>query len=332
MTLRIAVIGTGWIAGVVTPHIQAAEGCSVVGAASRNAGRAAAFANGLSIERAWTEDELMSDALGMFDAAYVTTPNHNHPDWCERLLAAGKHVLCEKPLCWTRARAQALFGMAAANDRVFVEAFTFEHAPLTGQLIDLVRAGDASPIGRTTGIQAEFHVPIAVTPNGNVRCRRQLCGGATMDLGCYPLGWARLLTGEEPAEMEVTGELKHLSESDDPNDTIDAWARARGVFPSGIAFDLRWAMDRAGHADGQIIGQRGVVRVPDHFRPTEATVLAGSDTTVLRGVGGADSYRFQAESFARACAGQGPPTPSPAWSIGQAGVIERVLSRLELAF
>lgn len=332
MTLRIAVIGTGWIAGVVTPHIQAAEGCSVVGAASRNADRAAAFAKGVSIEHAWTEDQLMSNALDAFDAAYITTPNHNHPDWCERLLAAGKHVLCEKPLCWTREQAEALFKLAEDRDRILVEAFTFEHAPLTRQLIDLVHAGDASPIGRTTEIQAEFEVPIAVTPNGNVRCSRHLCGGATMDLGCYPLGWVRLLTGEEPAEMEVTGELKHLSESDDPNDTVDAWARARGVFPSGIAFDLRWAMDRAGHADGLIIGQRGAVRVPDHLRPSKATILAGADTTVLQGVGGNDSYRFQAESFARACAGQVLAMPSPAWSIGQAGMIEQVLRRLELKF
>jgi predicted dehydrogenase len=332
MTLRIAVIGTGKIANSVTPHIQAAEGCSVVGAASRSADRAMAFAKGLSIEHAWTEDQLMSGALDAFDAAYITTPNHNHPAWCQRLLAAGKHVLCEKPLCWTREQAQALFTLAENNKRVLVEAFTFEHAPLTHQLIDLVRAGDASPIGRTTEIQAEFHVPIAVTPNSNVRCSRQLCGGATMDLGCYPLGWARLLTGEEPAEMEVTGELKHLSESDDPSDTIDAWARARGVFPSGIAFDLRWAMDRPGHADGLIIGQRGAVRVPDHLRPSNATILAGPDTTTLEAVGGKESYRFQAESFARACAGQGPAMPSPAWSIGQAGVIERVLRSLELKF
>lgn len=332
MTLRIAVIGTGWIAGVVTPHIQAADGCTVVGVCSRSADRARSFATSLGIEHAWTEEQLLSEALDAFDAAYIATPNHNHSDWCQRLLAAGKHVLCEKPLCWTRKQAETLFALADKHQRVLVEAFTFEHAGVTRQLIDLVRAGNASPIGRTTEIHAEFHVPIAATPNSNVRCSRTLCGGATMDLGCYPLGWARLLTGEEPAEIEITGELKRLGESVAPGDTVDAWARARGVFPSGIAFDLRWAMDRAGHGDGLIIGQRGVVRVPDHYRPSAATVLAGPNSAILQSPGGDDSYRFQAESFAKACAGQAAPAPTPTWSIGQAGVIERVLQGLGLPF
>jgi predicted dehydrogenase len=84
-------MGTGGIAGKVTPHIRAAEGCEVVAAASRDADRARVFADEHGLPIACTYENLLTrDDL---DAVYITLPNGDHPVWSERLLEGGQACL-----------------------------------------------------------------------------------------------------------------------------------------------------------------------------------------------------------------------------------------------
>lgn len=261
MPLRFAIMGTGRIAGKVTPHIQAAEGCRVVAAASRDADRARTFASQLAIGETADAGCAYDDLLTRddIDAVYITLPNGDHPVWSERLLEAGKHVLCEKPLCWTRAQAERLFDAATANGRVLAEAFMYLHAPLTADAVRLtqqaIREPDASPIGRLTKIEARFDISIEdgwdPTPKSNVRYSRALMGGAMMDLGCYPLSFVRTVLGEPlletPDLFQINATMVDLFEGtpNDGSDAVDGAATIKGTTPSGIEAGTVLLNDRA---------------------------------------------------------------------------------------
>ncbi len=366
MPLRFAIMGTGNIAGKVTPHIQAADGCEVVASASRDAVRARAFASELGIgqtpDAGCTYDDLL--ARDDIDAVYITLPNGDHPVWSEDLLEAGKHVLCEKPLCWTRDQAERLFDAACANDRVLAEAFMYLHAPLTAKAVEIawkaVKEPESSPIGRLTKVEARFDISIEdgwdPTPKSNVRYSRALMGGSLMDLGCYPLSFVRTVLGEPLGDsvdsLEISATMVDLFEGtpNDGSDAVDGAVTVKGMTPSGIELDLSCSMierdaeqgGRAPEVVARLIGERGVAEIRDFPRPERIVLTGGGVEGGERVIESpladpAEVYRLQAESFARAAQSMADgdasePTPSPAWSIEQAGVIERVLDAIGLRF
>src|SRR5262245_20561779 len=96
--VRWGVLGCAAIAVYkVIPAMQRSERCDVVAIASRDAARAAETAAQLGIERSHGSYEaLLAD--DEIEAVYIPLPNHLHAEWTKRAAAAGKHVLCEKPL------------------------------------------------------------------------------------------------------------------------------------------------------------------------------------------------------------------------------------------
>src|SRR5436305_1145456 len=109
----------------VIPATQRSELGSVVAIASRDLVHAKDVAAKLGIERAYgSYDELLSDKN--VDAVYVPLPNHMHVPWSLRALAAGKHVLCEKPIGLSVLEAEELANGAAAQPQLKVmEAFMY---------------------------------------------------------------------------------------------------------------------------------------------------------------------------------------------------------------
>lgn len=366
MPLRFAIMGTGRIAGKVTPYIQAAEGCEVVAVASRDADRARSFASQLGIgetpDAGCTYDDLL--ARDDIDAVYITLPNGDHPVWSERLLEAGKHVLCEKPLCWTRDQAERLFDAATANDRVLAEAFMYLHAPLTAKAVAIARTAmadpAASPIGKLMRVEAHFDISIedghTDAPKSNVRYSRALMGGSLMDLGCYPISFVRTVLGDPivaPAETcAANAHMVDLFEGSprDGTDAVDGSVAMEEMSPSGVAYRLTCSMvegvddagrPSAGSVNGgeprnlaRLIGEQGIATVHHFSRPERIEIASEAGTRVIDATD-ADPmavYTRQAESFARAASGLGESTPSAAWSIEQAGAIERVLGQIGLRF
>ena len=328
--LRFAIMGTGRIARKVAPLIDAGEGCAVTVVASREESRARAFADGFGFVGACTYEDLLTHP-GV-DAVYVTLPNVDHPRWSERLLDAGKHVLCEKPLAWTGADAERLYECAARNDRRLVEAFMYLHAVETDEAVRIAR-DPAGPIGRLERIEASFDICIADSETDNVRYAAALAGGALMDLGCYPISWARTVSGEEIAGFEAECEMVDLY-SGDAGGAVDGSARLRGRLASGVEIDLRCSMTRQGITHARLIGTEGVVDVPWFMLPDGLTVggraRAGEAPAACDRTGSVGLYTRQAEAFARAAAGRSEPCPSPAWSIAQARTIERVHETLRI--
>ena len=115
-------------------------------------------------------------------------------------LAAGKHVLCEKPYTRRPDEVTEAFDAADRGGLVLMEAFMWRHTRQTKRVLELLPA-----IGRLQTIRATFSFPLE--DQSNIRLRADLDGGSLMDVGCYCVSGARLLAGEEPAWVFATQEV-----------------------------------------------------------------------------------------------------------------------------
>src|SRR5262249_11428982 len=132
------------------------------------------------------------------EAVYISLPNSLHHEWTLRALAAGKHVLCEKPYSRTSAHAEQAFDEAEGRGLVLSEAFMWRHNPQTRVLLDLL-----PEIGELQTVRATFSFGLLGTPRDpdDVRLQPALDGGSLMDVGCYCVSGARMLAGEEPERV-----------------------------------------------------------------------------------------------------------------------------------
>ena len=125
--------------------------------------------------------ELLDDPE--IDAVYNPLPNGLHGHWTIAALKAGKHVLCEKPFTANADEARAVAEADAGNPGLVVmEAFHYQYHPLTKRLVEIVRSGE---LGNITKVDVAFSAPL--WKKGDIRYQLALAGGATMDMGCYPV-------------------------------------------------------------------------------------------------------------------------------------------------
>jgi predicted dehydrogenase len=148
-TIGAAVIGSGFIG---TVHVEALRrlGVPVHGLLGSAPQRTALSAARLGIPRAYASlDELLAD--DRVHVVHVTSPNHLHYPQVKAILAAGRHVVCEKPLAVTSAESAELVELAAESDRICAVNFNIRFYPLNQHLHQLVREGALGDIRLLTG-------------------------------------------------------------------------------------------------------------------------------------------------------------------------------------
>ena len=182
-------LGAAWIAGrAVLPAIAASRNGRLVSIASRDPERARALAAANGIPRVTPNyDEVLTDPE--VDAVYIPLVNSLHREWTERSLAAGKHVLCEKPLGMNAEEAAVMAGASRRSGRVLMEAFMYRFHPRMRAFVEGL-GGDERPLH----VQASFGFPLS--DPSNYRLQPALGGGALLDVGCYTVSAARWLLGE----------------------------------------------------------------------------------------------------------------------------------------
>src|SRR5689334_14613645 len=144
-----AVIGTGFIG---TVHVEQLRriGVDVRGVLGSTAERGAARAAALNVPRAYaTLEEILGDPT--VDVVHVTSPNHLHVPQASAILAAGKHVVCEKPLAMTADESRGLAERAAASGLVNAVNFNIRFYPLHQHVRERVAAGDLGEVRFVTG-------------------------------------------------------------------------------------------------------------------------------------------------------------------------------------
>jgi xylose dehydrogenase (NAD/NADP) len=224
--LRWGVMGTANIAQIaVIPAIHQSTLGAVEALASRDIEKARSVARSLGIGRVvGSYEALLEDAD--VEAVYIPHPNALHAEWTIRAAAAGKAVLCEKPLATSTDDAKRQIEACAERGVSLMEGFMYRFHPQTRRVQQLIASG---VIGRVRHVHAHLSVNIMRTlDRSNIRYREGLGGGALFDMGCYAVNIARMVFGSEPEH--VVGRLRV-----DPTLGVDTSAACILEFAEGTA-------------------------------------------------------------------------------------------------
>jgi xylose dehydrogenase (NAD/NADP) len=307
--LRLGVLSTANITRELLRAAATTPAVDVVAVASRDELRAQAYALERAIPRPYgSYDELLADPD--VDAVYIPLPNSLHHEWTMRALAAGKHVLCEKPYSRRPAEVEEAFDAADKAGLVLMEAFMYRHHPQTSRVAELVADG---ALGRVRLIRSTFSFVLG--DETNIRALPELDGGALMDIGCYCVSGSRLLAGEP---VHVSGEQVVGPTG------IDLSFHGTMRFADDVVaqFDCSFALPRWQRLE--VEGDEAALVVESPWRiDWPGDVLLRLDEGVERvDVDEADSYRLELENFAAAAAGDEPPLLGPDDAAGQALAID----------
>jgi predicted dehydrogenase len=306
----------------VIPAMQGTGNTPVIAIASRTAGKAEEAAADLGIERPYgSYEELLADRD--VEAVYIPLPNHLHAEWTEKAAAAGKHVLCEKPLAMSSAQARDMIDACGRAGVKLMEAFMYRHHPMWVEARRLVESG---AIGDLLAVQSFFSYR-NIDP-GNIRNIADYGGGALMDIGCYPVNVSRLLFGSEPSEVKAV--IRR-----DPDFGTDVLTSAVLDF-DGRQATFTCSTQVEDEQSVQIVGTAGRIEIEIPFnippdRPTRFLHFAGGHPPADPGVevhefAIADQYGIQAELFSRAIRGDLPVPTDPADAVANLVVMERIVA------
>ena len=199
--LRVGIAGTGFIGGV---HARSARlaGARVVAVAASSPESAAAAAADLHVERALrSADELVHDPE--VDVVHICTPNHLHQPLAEAALAAGKHVVCEKPLALDAAGAAQLVAAAADSTRQAAVPFVYRFYPMVREARERVRAGETGAVHLVHGTYLQDW--LLRPEDGNWRVDEALGGAsrAFADIGSHWCDLAEFVTGQRLTRLSA---------------------------------------------------------------------------------------------------------------------------------
>jgi predicted dehydrogenase len=301
--VQIGVLGAAHIAPQALINPAKANADVVVAAvAARDVSRAKAFAAKHGIARVRDSYEaLLADPD--IDAIYNPLPNGLHGEWTRAALAAGKHVLCEKPLTSNAGQARELADAADASGLVLMEAFHYRYHPLMARVRQLI---DEGAVGTVQRMQAVLAFPLV--RSSDIRYRLDLAGGATMDAGCYPVNLLRFLAGTEPKVVSAHAKLRSPG--------VDRAMTAQLRFPNGVDGTMTaslWSSKLLG-LSVRVWGDGGWLRVFNYVMPGAFHQLVwrtGRQRVHRERVPGEASYTHQLRAFV-ASVRDGAPVPTSA--------------------
>jgi predicted dehydrogenase len=254
--LRIGILGAARIAppAVIAPAREIG-GVAIVAVGARDQARAEAFAQTHAIAAAVSREALI--ARDDIDLVYVALPPADHAAWCLKALAAGKHVLCEKPFAMSAAETMAVQSAAAAAGKRVIEATHYRYHPLMARMIEHLSTG---ALGAIRSAHAAFHVPIQHAAD-EFRRTKALGGGCFRDIGFYPLHALRTLFGE-PATIGAVAATWTA-------DGVDESLSAELTFAHGVSGQIScgMALSEQPRATIKIVGDKGTLSARNFVGP-----------------------------------------------------------------
>ena len=300
--VRWGILGPGGIANRLLQDAGRAANFTVVAAGSRSLTRAQEFAAKFGIARAYGSYEaLLADPE--VDAVYVGLPNSLHHPATMQALAAGKHVLCEKPYSRRSEHVVEAFDAAEKAGLLLMEAFMWRHSPQTRRFMELL-----PQIGDLQSIRATF--AFIMTATSDVRLDPGLEGGSLMDVGCYSVSGARLVAGAEPVRV--------LGEQTIGRSGVDSRFFGMLTFSSGLVAEIVSGFTST-QRSLEAVGAKGTLLSHDPWQGELGGLeLNGKPVAVAAD----DAYRLEMENLSAAILGRGTPLLGRADALGQARAID----------
>lgn len=251
--LRFGVLGAGQISRMACQEINRHADAHVVALSDPNAERLAELAKALGGVRTYADSQaLLADPE--LDAVFIATPNALHAPLAMRALAAGKHVLVEKPFATSASEAEAVIEAAERADRTLSVGMNLRFLPDAQRLADVVRGGK---LGRVYHAKAFWFRRAGIPKLGTWFCKKELAGGgALFDIGVHLLDLALFAMGRFDA-VSVSGQVYStfgprglgegdwgMSERTHADFDVDDCATALLRFADGatLSLDVAWAM------------------------------------------------------------------------------------------
>jgi predicted dehydrogenase len=247
--VRWGIIAPGTIARRVTADLALLEDSVLQAVSSRSEPNAAVFAAEFGVpSRYWDSngasgyERLLADPD--VDAVYVAAPHAQHREVAEAALAAGKHVLCEKPLTLNAAEAATLVDTARVNGVFLMEAVWTRFLPSINRAWDIIASGE---LGEIQWVQADLGFVAAYDPRSRL-WDPAAGGGALLDLAVYPLTWA---FGALGFPAGVTAQATLTAED------VDAYNALTLSYDNGATAQLVTSISAACPGTATVSGTRG---------------------------------------------------------------------------
>ena len=291
--IRWGILGNANIARVcVAPAIAKSRNGTLAAVASRQASRAAELADQHGAAAVEGYQQLLDDPS--IDAVYIPLLNHLHLPWTLKALAAGKHVLVEKPIALNATEAAQMAEAAQQADRQLMEAFMWRFHPRSIRIKELVTSGALGAIG---SIRAAFTFPVTQDESNGRLFSAETGGGSLLDVGSYCVSVARWMLDAEPLRVSATAIWQSGVDVNFVG-TLEFASGALAVVESGFKSALQQTYT--------ILGDKAAITLPhDAFVPWEKDAAFEQrafdqelgETIVTSG---ADEYQLMVEHFANA--------------------------------
>jgi len=286
------------------PAIHAARGAQLAAVASRSPDKVAAFQAFAPQTRALDSyDGLLAD--DGIDAVYIPLPHTMHKEWTIKALAAGKHVLAEKPIAMVQSDFAELIAVRDTAGKLAAEAYMIVHHPQWQRVRALIQDG---AIGTVMRVHTAFSYDNSGDPK-NIRNHQDTGGGGLRDIGVYTLGCARWALGGDITDISAQVRLE---------DGFDTYAACKGAI-GDAQFSMYTSTRMHLHQEATFHGTAGLIRLTAPFNPGifgEARVELHQADMGLRveRFPQANQYVTQVETFGH-CAASGDAYP---WSLEMA--------------
>ncbi|TPW29908.1 Gfo/Idh/MocA family protein [Pararhizobium mangrovi] len=314
--LRWGILGTGEIARVFAAGLAETERGTLTAVATRSrpADDLAEAFPGAEIHIGY--EALLADPN--IDAVYVATPHPMHVANASAAIAAGKHVLCEKPVGINAEEAETLVEAAKRADVFLGEAFMYRLHPQMARVCALVREGR---VGRVRMVQASFGFRKEFEADHRLFANA-LAGGGILDVGGYPMSFARLVAGaavgkpfRDPVAIKAFGELGETG--------VDHWTAAIAHFDDGLVAQLSCGVSVALENVARVHGEAGTIEIASPWLaggraggPTSITIIdADGEREVIDFPRERHLYAFEADAAAEAVAAGRREFESPGASL-----------------
>jgi predicted dehydrogenase len=260
--LRWGIIGTG-IAGKFVHAIHAHTTQRAVAVTARDAAKTQAFADEHGIDAVYSSlDELLADPA--IDVVYVATPHPLHREQALAAIAAGKHVLIEKPIAMSAAEAREITDAGRAAGVLVAEAMWTRYLPQADVIRQVLASG---VLGEVQLVRADFGFPMPMLPEHRL-WNPELGGGAMLDAGVYPVSFASSVIGA-PATIDAIGVVAETGVDASANILLSTQAGPQAVLSTTLLASMP--------VQATIHGSTGRLDVlSPFFGPTGITVTTGT--------------------------------------------------------
>jgi predicted dehydrogenase len=204
-------------------------------------------------------------------------------------------VLCEKPLASNAIEAAKMAKVAAETGMILGEAFHYRYHPLAVRVREII---DSGRLGRLSRVEGNFSVPI---PETNIRFDWSLAGGATMDLGCYPLHMIRNFSRLSTKVLRASAEIGPKN--------IDIAMDVELELAGGATARMTCSMKKDAQLGASFVarGEHGELKVTNPVGPhwgNQLMVKIGADET-SESIPGETTFTYQLSAFVKAVRGEG---------------------------